>query len=317
MVMKNIRRIITAAIFVMGAVTTTDLFAQTKVVRLTRFEGEKLTGVKISAPFRVELSQGQNASAVVEINEELEKDLVFENRDGVVCVGFKTDKGNLGIFGSFGNDNNRKRFDGKHLVARITVNDLRQMSLSVGAAVDAKTTFKVDDSSISLSSASSVNGMTLKGNDIKLDVSSASSFNAGSVSCDDFDADISSAAGVRIGKLAAKEVGFAASSSASATVDVTAQVVKLSTSSAGRITASGTCGSCQIKGSSGSNISAGSLKANAVDASFSSGSSGEITARETLAASISSGGKLTYKGSPKITCKSVSSGGSLVQASAK
>lgn len=317
---KNIRRIVAAAIFVVATVAATNIFAQSKIVRLTRFKGEKLTGVKISAPFMVELSQGDNTSAVVEISEELEKDLVFENRNGVVYIDVKSNKsknGNLDLFSFFSSDDSRKRFENKHLVARITVKDLCLLNLSVGASVYAKTPFGVDNSAIELSSASSVNGMTLKGNNIKLDVSSASSFNAASVSCDEFNADLSSAANVSIDKLEAEEVELDASSSASAVVGMTAQKSELSTSSAGHITASGRCDSCQIKGSSGSKISARGLDANVVDASFSSGASGEITVRKSLAVLVSSGGKLTYNGSPDITSRGVYSGGSLVQGFAK
>lgn len=313
---KNIRRIVAAAIFVVATVAATNIFAQSKIVRLTRFKGEKLTGVKISAPFMVELSQGDNTSAVVEISEELEKDLVFENRNGVVYIDVKSNKsknGNLDLFSFFSSDDSRKRFENKHLVARITVKDLCLLNLSVGASVDAKTPFGVDNSAIELSSASSVNGMTLKGNNIKLDVSSASSFNAASVSCDEFNADLSSAANVNIDKLEAEEVELDASSSASAVVGMTAQKSELSTSSAGHITASGRCDSCQIKCSSGSKISARGLDANVVDASFSSGASGEITVRKSLAVLVSSGGKLTYNGSPDITSMGVYSGGSLVK----
>ncbi len=61
--------------------------AQRAIVRLTRFEGQAITGVAAEDMFRIELIKSSETKAVVEIDAELERYLRFERRaDGTVAV---------------------------------------------------------------------------------------------------------------------------------------------------------------------------------------------------------------------------------------
>ncbi len=61
--------------------------AQREIVRLTRYDGQTITGVEAGDTFKVELIRSDRARAVVEIDADLERYLRFERRsDGTVSV---------------------------------------------------------------------------------------------------------------------------------------------------------------------------------------------------------------------------------------
>jgi len=122
------------------------LAAQIRMVRLTRFEGKNITGVWASSAFDVELIRSQNTSAIVEIDAEHEKDLVFElDAQGVVKVGLRP-----GI-----------RTDHSVLRARIHLNDLQCISASGASDISCSGSFESAGTSIRLSGASGLDALNL------------------------------------------------------------------------------------------------------------------------------------------------------------
>lgn len=63
-----------------------------KTTTITKFEGKPIKGIIVSGAFDIQLSQGENASAKVEINEELVDKLTFTHTgDGIIELNFKSD----------------------------------------------------------------------------------------------------------------------------------------------------------------------------------------------------------------------------------
>ncbi len=278
--MKNLgKTVVIAAVMVVVTMASSSLFAQRKAVRLTRFVGENITGVDISGPFRVEISQGKNTSAVVEIGPDKERNLVFENRGGVVVVRFK-----------------KRMYNHSGInTVRVTLRKLERLSLSGAASVDMKTPVSADLCNIDIDGASSLRGLDLRAKNVILDVSGASSVNIGSVK----------AAGVEVNVCGASSVGM--------DMDVTSGFFNVSGATRTRL--SGTCGKGVVGVSGGSQVFGGSLAVSDADVSVTGGASCKLTVKKTLDASVSGGGRFTYNGSPTIKSLNISPGGYLHQGS--
>jgi hypothetical protein len=87
--------------------------------------------------------------------------------------------------------------------------------------------------------------------------------------------------------------------------------VECITSSGAHMTVEGTTHSFKGKASSGSHIKAYDLESDISQANVSSGAGINLTAREELSASASSGGYINYRGQPRVVNQSKSSGGSI------
>lgn len=121
--------------------------AQTRMVRLTRYEGRPITGVSASGAFDVRLIRSDETRAVVEINERHEPMLRFEiDSCGVVHVGMD------GV-----------RIDSRHAKRRLYLylNDLAYVRASGASDVDCVGLFESGDVRIELGGASDLNGLEL------------------------------------------------------------------------------------------------------------------------------------------------------------
>lgn len=58
-------------------------------VKISRFQGERITGLDISGAFDITIRQGENTGVTLSIPSHYEDNLVFENLGGTVKVGFK------------------------------------------------------------------------------------------------------------------------------------------------------------------------------------------------------------------------------------
>ena len=68
--------------------------AQTKMVRLTRYEGKRITGISAAGAFEVELNRDDRGKAVVEIAPEWEERLRFDlTPEGIVKVSVRSKDG--------------------------------------------------------------------------------------------------------------------------------------------------------------------------------------------------------------------------------
>ena len=144
------------------------LAAQIRMVRLTRFEGRPITGVSASAAFDVELIRSESTSAIVEINTELEKYLVFDlDARGVLKLGLRPG----GI-----------RTNRSILRARIYLNELRFISASSASSISCSGSFESEDASIRLSGASNLGTLDLRcTGDVDISCSGASNMDETSI----------------------------------------------------------------------------------------------------------------------------------------
>ena len=58
-------------------------------VKISRFQGERVTGLDISGAFDITIRQGEDTGVTLSIPSHYEDNLVFENWGGTVKVGFK------------------------------------------------------------------------------------------------------------------------------------------------------------------------------------------------------------------------------------
>lgn len=110
--------------------TLTEVFAQSAVVTVSKFEGKPIRGVIIAGAFDVQLSQGGSTGAQVQVREDLVSELTFElTSDNYVRIGF-------------GNDMT-KYFTGKNSkpLAKIVVSELAYLDVSGACSVIAKGEF--------------------------------------------------------------------------------------------------------------------------------------------------------------------------------
>ena len=122
----------------------------------------------------------------------------------------------------------------------------------------------------------------------------------------------SSGASVEAVALMGEEVSLEASSGGSIKTNaIEGMVYAIEASSGARIETSGLCTSANVEVSSGASIGAKELDCARVSLEASSGASVEITARESIAAEVSSGGHATVFGKPGIDSLETSVGGSV------
>lgn len=108
------------------------LSASEPTLVITKFEGEKITGVEASSGFDVRLVKSDATKAVIEIDGKLEKFLkVSLGNDGVVSVGLDTQGGFKRFFNG----------DGRELDLTLYLPELYTVRLSGGADLETSDTF--------------------------------------------------------------------------------------------------------------------------------------------------------------------------------
>lgn len=124
------------------------LSAQVSMVRLTRFEGQRIVGVSTSSAFDVELIQSDHTYAVVEINAEYENMLQFElNNQGIITLGF--------------NSTLKSRLQDVEYRAKIYLSELAYIQASGASDIQCTGNFESNTTRIELSGASDLEGLTL------------------------------------------------------------------------------------------------------------------------------------------------------------
>ena len=294
---------LTAVVAMTALMWSADLFAQTRAVRLTRYQGDALSGVSVASGFKVELSQGTATSAIVEVNEELEKYLIFENRNGIVTLYFSSDAQN---------ELSRLRKRGTlHLVAHVVAERITAVKSSSGSRVCINTDVDENDFSLTVSSGSSVKASDVRANIVKFNVASGAAAEVGNVDASRTDVVVSSAGRFRSGDVNSDRLQINIASGSSASIEMVA-------SSSSRISiSSGTAEECTINGASGSRISCESLEAGKAKVVLASGSGSTLSVKDTLDISVSSAAVFTYYGIPAIVGNNVASGGRVSQHSAR
>ena len=143
------------------------------------------------------------------------------------------------------------------------------------------------------------NGLQTKGK-VNMKSSSSGDIEGGNVVCDVLEAKTSSSGDIELMKVECTSLEAEASSSGDVSIkDLKAETVNAEASSSGDVELSGICRSAQFSASSSGDVEAKNLKADAVKAKASS--AGDITchAVESLDATTSSAGNISYKGDPK------------------
>lgn len=64
-------------------------------VKISRFQGERVTGLDISGAFDITIRQGEDTGVTLSIPSHYEDNLVFENWGGTVKVGLKAGLRNI------------------------------------------------------------------------------------------------------------------------------------------------------------------------------------------------------------------------------
>ena len=143
------------------------LSAQIQMVRLTRFEGTRLTGVSVNQPFEVEIYQSENTRAEVEIPTALENDLEYRlAEDGTVHL-------SLPLKALSGQEDPQLT-----LKARIYVKELNNLQGSGACQITLATPMHTDTLNLVLRGASQLNqAVVTASNRISVDGSNASRLN--------------------------------------------------------------------------------------------------------------------------------------------
>ena len=251
---------------------------QTKVVRLTRYAGEKITGVSASSAFRVELVRSDDTRAVVEIDERLEDRLAFSLSGGVVKVGLT--------------GRSRERYR-KPPVMKLTVYLPTLTLLKAPGATDiyGKGLFTADNTVVTLSGASDLKELELHTGTLTLGCSGAS------------DADLTVKAGT-----------IKCTASGASDVDLKADggFAEINASGASDTDLTGTLSEAKFTASGASEIDAYGCEIKKVTANASGASGVKCWVTESLDATASSASSVKYRGNPTVFNKK-SSGGSSVK----
>lgn len=253
-------------------------FAQTKMVRLTRFEGVSLTGVTASTGFTVEVYPSNKTYAVVEIPEELEKNLIFEvNSAGVVRIGLESNnRGGIRIQRN------------QTLRAKVYLKELSSLSASSSADIMMMGAFSVDEIQAKASSSGSIDNLDLT-------VKDRATLSA------------NSSADIR-GTIRGNEIRCSANSSADIVLDVQAESANFNVSSSADIRVSGFVENLVVSVSSSGTFKGESLDSKVAVLDASSSGTLNIGKAGTLTANASSSGSIRYVDADVINVRTSSSG---------
>lgn len=145
----------------------------------------------------------------------------------------------------------------------------------------------------------------------ELDVRSAARVTSGGrLLVSTMEVECSSAAEVDL-DIDSQRISLDISSAARFTGNVVVENIEVELGSAARCDISGSAGLCEVESNSAANFRGYELVCRKVNAEASSSGSVEISVTEELHAEASSGGSVRYKGSPSITRRNQSSGGSV------
>lgn len=150
-------------------------------VTVSRFQGKRITGVKVGGAFKIKIRQGDNTGATLDIPARYEKLLVFSlDGDGELKIGFNGDiKG--------------KKDD--RFTAEITCSSLENLDLSGACELVGKGDFSASELSVEVSGAANVRaeGNILVSGRLDAELSGASRFFINNIRVAEIDINISGA----------------------------------------------------------------------------------------------------------------------------
>lgn len=148
-------------------------------VTVSRFQGERITGIDASGAFKITVRQGENTGATLTIPARYREQLVFTLSEGELKIGFEG------------------RIDGKkndRFIAEIECSSLEEIDLSGACQLQGEGDFSASNLSVDLSGATeaSLKGKCLVEGKMDIDLSGASKFR-GNFEAANVEADLSGA----------------------------------------------------------------------------------------------------------------------------
>lgn len=271
--MKKIIRLslLAAALLLMAGTVA----AQTKMVRLTRFEGVPITGVSASTAFQVEIYPSDKTSAVVELPAEWEDRLTFYvDKNGILRIGL--------------DGSGLRNIKAETLRARVYLNQLALLSANSAARIRMTGPMTVERIRIDANSAGRVS-------DLDLTVRTRAQVSANS-------------AGKIQGTLRADEIRCDVNSAAGAQLEVNAASLTCDANSSGTITLSGIAGTVVATANSAGSVNGEELDAKVANLSANSAGSVRVGHVGTLTAGANSGGSVRYVDAEVTNIRSSTSG---------
>lgn len=240
--------------------------AQQRLVRLTRYEGLRITGISASSGFEVYLEQSSETKVQVEISEELEDRLNLSlDTQGIVRVSLNPSGG--------------RNLWTRNTVMKITVYLPVLYYLRGSGAVDiyANGNFHARQSEISLTGAAELKSLRLQTNSLKLDCAGSS------------EATISG----RIGELNASISG-----ASEVDLNLKCSIATVEASGASDLEMKGEAEEAKFTASSASNFDAQEFSVNRLTVSATAASDVRVWAIEELQATASNASSIRYRGNP-------------------
>lgn len=221
-----------------------------QMYRVTRFEGQPITGVSASVGFRVEVNESARTSVRVEIPAEWQDRLICEiSPEGVVRLGIDTE----GL----------RNFRGHDLKAVVNLGKVDVMKASTGAKITCSGSFTGGDAEISASTGSTIGGLALKASGANIKITTGASIKGLRLDAGKVTVESSTGASLSGAVFDASALLCKAGAGASISVSHTGQSAALATSTGGSITISGSTGSLTVnKSRTGGRINTGNYTVN-------------------------------------------------------
>lgn len=264
---------------VLATLTVSAASAQQRLVRLTRYEGQRITGVSASSAFDVQLVQSAGTKVVAEINEELEGNLNLSlGSDGIVRVSLNS----MGV----------RNFRTRNSVLKVTVYlpELTYLKGSGAAEFYANGNFNAPRTEIILGGAAELKSLQLRTGTLKLNCSGSAE---AALRCEADKADI--------------QLGGAAEGDLFLRCDEAA--VQLS--GAAELNLTGEAGRATMNVTSASELDAVGFAVKRLNVSTASAGEAKVWAIDALEAKATSASSIRYKGNPGVFDTQSSSAGSV------
>ena len=213
-----------------------------QMYRVTRFEGQPITGVSASVGFRVEVNESARTSA------EWQDRLICEiSPEGVVRLGIDTE----GL----------RNFRGHDLTAVVNLGKVDVMKASTGAKITCNGSFTGGNAEISASTGGMVSGLTLTASGVGIKVSTGASVKDLHIVAGQVTAEGSTGASLSGAVFDASALSCKAGTGASLSMSHTGQSAALASNTGGSIRISGSTGSLTVnKSRTGGRVDTGNYK---------------------------------------------------------
>ena len=241
---------------------------QQRMVRLTRYDGQRITGISASSTFDVQLIQSDQTKVVAEISEELESQLELSlGSDGIVHVGLR----------SLGRNNRINR----NAILKLTVFLPELTYLKASGAVTVRTSgaFSAPKTELLFSGAAELKSLDLQTGTLKIHSSGATEVSLSG-----------SATSANVQVSGASEVDL----------NLTCERITVNCSGASEVDLVGTAGEGSMNVSGGSDLDAVGFAVGRLDVTASGASNAKVWAVDKLKARASGGSSIRYKGAPGV-----------------